>query len=237
MSDPPRPRASETIATAFRALVRPPFRVLVSLGVLISLTSTTFSEEPTGTETLLSIVLLVAAVYLQIAVILAAGSDTPDASADVWIRGAVRRRCFWRFLITSLLVVLGLLAGVLLLVIGVFLVGALLGFAQTAAVLERRVPLDATARSARLAKDHRVVVGIVFALLILVPTGVVQSIPFLGWADPMEPWWLATLTLAEVLTAAGTIALTRLFVAVGGAKTPSMDRLAPARPGSGGRPG
>ena len=230
MSTQAPPRAFGTIATAFRALVRPPFRVLVSLSVVISLTSTSFSQEVTETEMILSIVLLVASIYLQIAVILAAGSDSPDPSADKWLRGAFRRRCFWRFLSTTLVVVLGLFVGVALLIVGIFLVGALLALAPIAAVLERRIALDATGRSAELAKEARFTVGFIFGVLVLIPVGTTQTLAYFGVATGMEPWWVASLAVAEVLTMVGTIALTRLFVTLGGDKTPSFEQMAPKKP-------
>ena len=230
MSTKTPPRAFATIATAFKALVRPPFRVLVSLSVVISLTSTTFSDEPTETEFMLSIVLLVASIYLQIATILAAGSDSPDPSADKWLRGAFRRRCFWRFLGTTLVVVLGLFMGIVLLVVGVFFVGALLGLAPIAAVLERRIALDATGRSATLAKEGRGAVGTVFGLLVLVPVASIQTVIYFEWVDPTEPWFVATIAFTEIVIAVGTIALTRLFVALGGDRTPSFEQMAPQKP-------
>jgi len=199
---------------------------------LIAVTSTTFSDEPTGTELMLGLVLLVASLYVQIAVILAAGRKHPEPSADLWLRGALSRRCLWRFLGTSLFVVLGLAAGALLLVIGIFFVGALLAFAQSAAVLERRLPMDAVARSAKVATQGRLAAGVVFAMLILIPTVAVQTIPIAGWHDDIGPAWPFVLAIGELLTLAGMVALTRLFVAFGGEATPAPDRLAPAKPGA-----
>ncbi len=230
MSSTPPASAWNAIVEGFRALWKPPFRSLVLVAVLISVTSTTFSEEPTGTELALAMLLLVASLYVQIAIILAAGRTDPESSADVWLRGAIRRRCMWRFLGTSLLVVLGLAAGALLLVVGIFFVGALLAFAQSAAVLERRLPMEAVSRSASIAAGGRLAAGVVFGLLVLVPTAIVQVAPIGGWHDRIGAFWPAVLTVAELMTLAGTVALTRMFVALGGSATPAPDRLAPARP-------
>lgn len=230
MSSRESPRASSAIRDGFAALWKAPFRTLVLVGVLIAATSTTFSEEPTETEFALSLVLLVASLYVQIAIILAAGRTEPEPSADVWLRGAVRRRCMWRFLGTSFVVILGLAAGALLLVVGIFFVGALLAFAQVAAVLERKLPMEAVSRSAKVAAEARLPVGMVFGLLILVPTAVVQTAPFVGWTDTSGLLWPVGLVFAELLTIAGTIALTRMFVALGGNATPAPDQLAPAKP-------
>lgn len=230
MPTTPTPNATGAIVNGFSSLFRAPFRWLILISLLLALTSTSFSETPTETEIAVSFVLLVVSIYVQIAIILAAGSGDPNPSADAWLRGAVRRRCFWRFVGTSLFVVLGLFAGTLLLVIGAFIVGALLGLAQSACVVERRLPMDAVSRSARVAAPARLSVGVVFGLLILVPTAATQGVAVMGWSRDMGPFWPVVLVVAELLSAAGTIALTRLFVALGGEPTPPLDRLAPVKP-------
>ena len=229
MSETPSPSAWTAIGSGFASLVRAPFRTLVVISLLIALTSTTFSEQPTETETALWVVLLIASIYLQIAVILAAGRREPEPSADAWLRGAFRRRCFWRFVGTSLVVVLGLMTGALLLVIGIFFVGALLGFAQSASVLERKMPMEAITRSARLAAGARLPVGLVFGLLILIPTVATEAAALLRWNEDVGALWPVILVAAELASVAGTIALTRMFVSMGGEGTPDADRLAPVK--------
>ena len=229
MSTNPAPSAVSAIGKGFRSLAKPPFRTLVLLAVLLAAVSTTFSEEPTETEMFFSFLLLFVSIYVQIALILAAGRDDPEPSADVWLRGAVRRRCFWRFVGTSLLVVLGLLAGAIMLVVGIFFVGALIGLAQSACVVERRYPMDAIARSANVANRAKLPIGIVFGLLVLVPTGAVQAAAFLEWTAELGALWPASLVVAELLTATGTIALTQMFVALGGEQTPAVTELAPTK--------
>ena len=230
MSTNEPPKTLRLIADSFRSLLQPPFRILVLLSLLIAVTSTSFSEVPTGTEMALGIALFVISLYVQIALILAAGTPDPEKSADAWIRGAVRRRCLWRFIGTSLVVVLALFAGALLLVIGIFLAGALVGLAWSATVLERRLPMDAITRSARLANTARVPVGVLFGLLVLMPSGATQAVGALTQIDDLGALWPAGLAVAELLSSAGTIGLTRLFVALGGSETPPLDRLAPPKP-------
>jgi hypothetical protein len=229
MSTDGSPGTLKVMGDAFASLTRSPFRTLVLLYVLIAVTPITFGEVPDGTETALSIVLFGISIYIQIAIILAAGRIDPEPSADKWLVGAIRRRCFWRFVGTSLVIVLGLFAGALLLVVGVFFIGALVGLAQSACVLERRLPMDAVNRSARLANPARVPVGIVFGLLVLLPAIGTQLVLVAGWTDELGFLWPVTLVVGELISAAGTIALTRMFVALGGEATPALDRLAPAK--------
>jgi hypothetical protein len=230
MSSNEPPGTIRLMADSFRSLIEAPFRILVLLSLLITVTSTSFSEVLTGTEMALSLVLAVISLYVQIAYVLAAGRPDPEKSADAWLRGAVRRRCLWRFIGTSLVVVLALFAGALLLVIGVFLAGALVGLAWSATVLERRLPMDAITRSARLANTARVPVGVLFGLLVLMPAGATQAVGAIGWSDDLGLLWPVSLAVAELLSAAGTIGLTRLFVALGGSETPPLDALAPPKP-------
>lgn len=231
MSTNAPPKTLRLIADSFRSLFQAPFRILVLLSLLIAVTSTSFAEVQTGTEITLSIILLAISFYVQIAFILAAGKEDPEASADVWLRGAVRRRCLWRFIGTGLVVVLALFAGLLLVVVGIFLAGALVGLAQSATVLERRLPMDAITRSAQLAKTARAQVGVLFGLLMLVPAAATQLTAAIGWVDDLGVVvWPASVAVAELLSAAGTIGLTRLFVALGGSETPPLDRLAPPKP-------
>jgi hypothetical protein len=229
MSAEGSPGTLKVMGDGFASLARSPFRTLALLSVLIAVTSTTFGDSPSGEMTALSFVLLAASIYIQIAIILAAGRADPEPSADTWLIGAFRRRCFWRFIGTSLVVVLGLFAGTLLLVVGVFFIGALVGLAQSACVLERRLPMDAINRSAKLANPARLSIGIVFGLLILAPAAATQTVAVAGWADDLGVLWPASLVAGELISAAGTIALTRMFVALGGDATPALDRLAPVK--------
>ena len=230
MSKTAPPSAFAVIGDGFRSIGTAPFTTLVGLLVLMTVTSTSFSTQPTEIEFVLQILLLVASIYVQIALILAAGRPDPERSADAWIRAAFQRRCFWRFFATSLVVVLGLVVGALLLIVGIFFVGALLAFAPTAAVLERRVPMDAVARSGQVAAGARVTSGIVFGLLVLIPSFATQAIAFVGWADAIGYLWPVVLGVSEIVVAAGTIAVTKLFVALGGGPTPPFSEISPRKP-------
>jgi hypothetical protein len=102
-----------------------------------------------------------------------------------------------------------------------------LAFTQVAAVLERRGPLDAAARSVVLTRGHRIPIGVVFAVLFILPN-------FGAWAASLAEvpqqvglLWAGLAVLVEVLALAGTIAITRMFVIAGGDATPAV--LEPAR--------
>ena len=227
MSTEPVPTTSSVIANAFRLAAKGPFRTLIVLAVLISWTSLTFDARTNGIEIVLALLVLAASVYVQIAVIMAAGDPAPATAADPWIRAAIRRRCLWRYVGTSLVVVLGLLVGVALLVVGLYFVGALLGLAQSACVLERRLPMDAITRSARVGHVARAQVGTVFALFVVLPELIVQGGDFLGWPDAIGYAWPGVLAAATIWTTVGTIALTRLFVTLRGDDVPQPDAVNP----------
>lgn len=230
MTTESRPKVTGTIRYGVMALTRAPFRMLVLLACLVAAASASFDQTPTDVELALSVALLVIAVYVQIAIILAAGATDPSTSADRWITGAFRRRCFWRFVGTSLLVVLALFAGAALAGIGIFVAAALVGLSQSACVLERLLPLEGIKRSARVSKGARGVIGSIFAVLVLLPSVGTQVMLAFGWAEDLGPAWFALVVAGEILTAAGTIALTKAFVDLGGSPTPPVDALGPPRP-------
>jgi hypothetical protein len=228
MQAPARVGASSIIADGFSSLARPPFRGLAGLSILITLTSNSFGTEVTEVDIALSLALFVASVYLQIALTLAAGRPDVEPSVDLWLRGAVKRRCFWRFIGTSLLLVLALLTGALAFGVGLLFVGALVAMSQSAVVLERPNPMESLIRSARLSRGSRWAIGFVFALLVLAPTAATQLGASQGWPDSLGGAWYAILVASELCSAAGVIALTRAFVTLGGSPTPAPDRLGPA---------
>jgi hypothetical protein len=178
---------------------------------------------------LATLVLALISIYLDIAVILAAGRAEPHASADVWIRGAFRRRCLLRFVITGFLVDLLVAIGLVAIVVGAFVVGGFLAVAQPAAVIERQTPINALSRSVVLSRGARRVTGVVYALLAFIPLVSVQAAHLLEWI-PNRTVSAVVACLAATLGLAGAIALSRLFVALGGKPTPHQDSLAPARP-------
>jgi hypothetical protein len=178
---------------------------------------------------LATLVLAVISIYLDMAVILAAGRPDPHPSADVWVRGAFRRRCFLRFVIAGLFVDLLVVLGLLGIVVGAFVVGSFLAVAQPAVVIERQTPINAMARSVVLTRGARRVTGVVYALLAFIPMVLVQAAYLLEWI-PSRTVSAIVAAAAATLGLAGAIALGRLFVALGGKPTPHQDSLAPVPP-------
>jgi hypothetical protein len=166
----------------------------------------------------------VASIYMQIAMTMAAASSGEPHGADPWIKAALRRRCFWRYLGASLLAVILILVGVLALVVGAVVVGAALVLTQAAVVLEQKGPVDALRRSAELTKPVRRQTATIFLIL---------------WLPALVPYVLIQLFEIElnlaagilfslagnVLSVLGTIAFTRTFVKLGGAAAPPLQTL------------
>jgi hypothetical protein len=221
-----RVAAGATIRDGFVSLVRPPFRGLLLLALLISLTTIALPTEGDQGTLFAALVLTALSLYLQIAVTAAAADPDPSPSVDAWVREGFARRCFWRFFAASLLVVLALVgASIVGLVIGGFLVGAVLALTDPIVVLERRRPLDAIARSAELSRSARKDLMIVFGLLVLIPTLAVQVGSFV-WDLPevLGVWWPAVTALVQITGVAAAISLTRAFLALGGQRVPIEKR-------------
>ena len=74
-------------------------------------------------------------------------------------------------------------------------------------------------------RTARVPVGVMFGLLILVPTAATQAVAAMGWIEDLGILWPVCLAIAELFSAAGTIGLTRLFVLLGGSEigVPDLD--------------
>lgn len=213
--------ATAAMRDGFSALAKPPFRTLLLLGIIVSLVANTLPETADGATLIAALALFVVGLYLQIAITVAAAEPDPDQSADRWLKEAFARRCFWRYVATSVLVMLAVVVGLVALIIGGFLVGGAVALADPAVVLERRGPADAIARSAALTKGHRPPLIIIFGLLILLP-GIVVELGSLVWDLPTVAgnWWPLLPILALVLGMAGAIALTRIFLALGGSREP-----------------
>jgi hypothetical protein len=233
MSNGDQIRAGHAIADGLSSLFRPPFRLLVVVVVLIPLAGDSIAGRDgilAQDDLWLVLALSAASLFVQIAATLAAGRTDPDPSTDMWLRAAWRRRCFWR-LTGTVLVSLAILAGGLALAgIGIFVVGAVIAFAQVAAVLERRGPFGAIARSVVLTRGNRWQVGLVYAALFIVPTFAVYVADLVELRPVLGPLWSVISVLVEVLGLAGVIALTRMFVTVGGDPTPAV--MEPARTGA-----
>jgi hypothetical protein len=210
----------------FKALVRAPFRALVATGIFVSLVSNTLPEGGDEWTLVAALLLISLSLYLQMAIVLAAAEPDVATSADIWLKEAFGRRCFLRYLATSFLVVFSVLvAGVLGLVIGAFLMGAVVALADTAVVLERRRPIDAIRRSAELGRNNRRSLMVIFGLLILIP-GLTVQLGDLAWdlRAAAGPLWPLVPVLVLVLGAAAGVALTRIFVTLGGQKIPVEER-------------
>ncbi len=222
-------RATRAIKTAFTALLRPPFVTIWGLALLIAVVSGSIRARADDATLIASIVLALVSLYLEIAVILAAGRREPERSADTWIKGAFRRRCFWRFFLTGLVVDVSVLLGLLGLVVGAFIVASMLGLAAPASVIERRLPRDAIARSYALTAPARRAIGTVYGLLVLIPTLALQGTAFTDLAESATARIILG-CIGASLTTAGMIALTRMFTALGGERTPSPNDLKPLPP-------
>ena len=215
MRQAPSIRAGTVIADAFRTLFQAPFRTLLALTVLIAVVADTIGGPKATAEDAdiwFALALIGVSLYVQIAATLAAGQAEPDASADLWIKAAWKRRCFWRLVVTSVVVVAALVGGLVLAVVGVFFVGAIVALAQPAVVLERRRPIEAVFRSAQLTQGVRVPIGVVFAILFVAPSTALWGASLTTLPRDLGGWWAAVPALAEALGLAATVATTKIFV-------------------------
>jgi hypothetical protein len=221
-------RAGRSIADGMRDVLQPPFRALIAIGVLVDLVSSSFGTTIGDDAIVPWAVLFCIAVYMQLALTLAAGSPDPEPSADGWIKGAFRRRSFLRYLVTGILTVaIIVLAGVGGLIVGGVIAGGWISLAQSAAAIERRMPLSALRRSIELGRAALPALSIIFFLLVGLPTVLVQAGYYFGWDAKVGAVWFGVTAFSVVLDGAGTIALTRAFVALGGDHTPPLDRMDP----------
>ena len=228
----PRIQAGRLIVESLRDLVLPPFSTLLGLNLLLTLASSSLNGRVDGTVFVLWVILSALSIYVDIAIVLAAGTTVAERSTDAWIRAAFRIRCFWRFLAAEIMTFVLVVFGLLVVVVGGFAVGAYIALGLPVVALERRGPLQALSRSAILTESARLPVGIVFGLLILLPNAGVQIGAWFG-ADKAQVLWVAANVLAVIMLTAGTIAVTRAYVALGGKPAPAAaDIKAPtsARP-------
>jgi hypothetical protein len=218
--------AGATIRDAFSTLIKPPFRTLLILGILVSLVSNTLPESADGTTLLVALILVGLGLYLQIAVTVAAADPNPTSSSDVWLKEAFARRCFWRYFATSVFVlIVVVLAGIVGLIIGGFVMGGVVALSDPAVVLERRGPADAISRSAELSKGNRGALALIFGVLILIP-GMSVQVGGLVWDLPAlaGDLWPLVAVVVLILGMTGAIALTRTFLALGGRREPIPPR-------------
>ena len=218
METEPRPNAGSLMLQGVTSLVRRPFSVLFVLSLLVSGVSASLSEATDPNASFVStLILAVISLYLQIAIVAATAASDPAHSADVWLRKAFTRRVFWRYLGAALLAYLIVAIGGLLLLVGALVMGAIVGLAPQAAVLERAGPVEALRISTERSRGSRWLVGTVFAVLFLIPNGLLFIITRVAYLEDTSTITGASLwsnLLITALTTAGTIAMTRTYVAL-----------------------
>jgi hypothetical protein len=212
--------ASSLITRALRDLVRPPFAVMLLLDLLILGASNSLAHQIDDAALFGALLLTVVSAYVQIATTLAAASEE-HRSADDWIRLAFRRRVFWRFLLTGIVTIALIFLGLMVFVVGGLVVGAVLGLSQTVSIQERDWPRAALRKSAALSEGHRVPLGLVFALLFILPNAVMQAGAQLRWDRALGLGWQGIGAAATVAGLIGVMAMARAYVALGGRVTES----------------
>lgn len=219
MEQPTTPRidARSAIGSGFSSLWKPPFRPLLVIALFVSLVSNTLPVRGDQVALWTELILIVIGLYLQIAVTLAAADPNPTPSVDVWMKQAFARRCFWRYFATSILVVLAVVIGSIGLIVGGFIVGGMVALADPVVVLEQKGPVASIARSAELGRPVRGTLIVIFGLLVLIP-GLSIQIGSLVWDLPTlsGPLWPVVAMAVVVLGLVATVALSRIFVALGG---------------------
>ena len=219
--------ATTLMKEGFRALVRPPFFWLLGIGILGVLATSPIDDDDPWAVVGILIVSLISA-YSSIGLTLAAAEQAPDPNPEGWVRAALLRRCLIRSGVAGIFATVLVAAGLFALIVPGFIVGAALALADIAAVLENHAPGDALRRSIKLTKPARRPIGIVFGLLVILPTAALQAAFYLADIDPA--WPRATAQCATlVLGSAAHIALTKAFLALGGRKLAREVKPAPQR--------
>jgi hypothetical protein len=217
-------RPGSLMRRALSDIFRRPFSILLFLNLLVSLV--TASLGAAGTEVATWLLLAAVTLYVQIATILAAGSAEPDYSADAWMRAAFRARCFWRFVVVELFIFVMVGLGLFLIVVGAIVIGAYVALAEQAVVLERLGIVQALSRGVDLSQEHRRAVGLIFALMVLLPNIALPVAYAMGFDDTGLERSLASV-VTVVVSMAGTLALTRAFVELGGRPSPAPSEVKP----------
>ena len=212
---PPKPSALRLIRWGFGALFRPPFRTLWLLTLLVAAASPSLGTSTDGVSLAATLLFVLVTFLLEMAVVLAAAHETPELSADTWIRAALRRRAFWRFVVTGIVTDVAVGAGLLVLIIGGLVIAGIVGLAPQAALLERKLPFQALARSAELTRPVRGQIATVYGLLVLVPT-LIAVVPYLTGAEVTASIQTAIGAVTSTVGLAASIALTKAFVELGG---------------------
>ncbi|MFN2595427.1 MAG: hypothetical protein ABR579_11125, partial [Actinomycetota bacterium] len=213
---PPRP--GQQIVEALRTLPRPPFLTFVALSILVTVVSSRLSTA--DNSALLSLlVLALVSTYIQISTCLAAAEAVAESSADRWLAAAFRHRCFWRYVGTSLLFFVMIVAGLFAVIVGAFVVGGVFALSLPAAAIERQMPIAALKLSAALTRPVRVPVIVIFGALYIFPVVVLQ---LLAQLTSINDWGLTIASaVPPILQLAALISMTRIFVALRGTPVPT----------------
>ena len=217
--DAPPVRAGPLMSQALRDLWRRPLLILVVLNLFLSAAWNAAGQDELM-DLLLALIVTAATIYVQIAVNLAASSEDPGASGDAWFRAALTRRCFWRLVAVEIAVTALVAVGALALVVGAIVVGGITSLAEPAVVLDRDGPIEAIRRSARMTRPARTPLTVIFGLLVLAPSLVGPAAALLGVAGTVL---VVIGAILLPISMAGTVALARAYVALGGTPAPASD--------------
>ena len=217
-------RAGPLMSGALGDIFRRPFLILLSLNLLVSLVTASLGAARTGVATWL--LLAAVTVYVQIATVLAAGSSKPDPSGDAWMRAAFRARCFWRFVIVELFIFVMVGLGLFLVVVGALVIGAHVALSEQAVVLERLGIVQALSRGVDVSQGNRKAVGLIFGVMVLLPN-VALPLAYAVGLDDTALERSVTSAVTVVVSMAGTLALTKTFVDLGGRPSPAPAEIKP----------
>lgn len=217
-------RAGPLMTRALGDIFRRPFLILLSLNLLVSLVTASLGAARTGVATWL--LLATVTVYVQIATVLAAGSSKPDPSGDAWMRAAFRARCFWRFVIVELFIFVMVGLGLFLVVVGALVIGAHVALSEQAVVLERLGIVQALSRGVDVSQGNRKAVGLIFGVMVLLPN-VALPLAYAVGLDDTALERSVTSAVTVVVSMAGTLALTKAFVDLGGRPSPAPAEIKP----------
>ncbi len=217
-------RAGPLMTRALGDIFRRPFLILLSLNLLVSLVTASLGAARTGVATWL--LLAAVTVYVQIATVLAAGSSKPDPSGDAWMRAAFRARCFWRFVIVELFIFVMVGLGLFLVVVGALVIGAHVALSEQAVVLERLGIVQALSRGVDVSQGNRKAVGLIFGVMVLLPN-VALPLAYAVGLDDTALERSVTSAVTVVVSMAGTLALTKAFVDLGGRPSPAPAEIKP----------
>jgi hypothetical protein len=203
------------MATALKDLFKPPFAVLLLLDLLIFGALSSMPDELDDTSLFGAVLLTVVSAFVQIALTMAACSEEQH-TADEWVKKALRRGVFWRFVLTSVVTIAAVVLGLFALIVGGLVLGGMLGLAQPAAIQERAWPGPALRRSVALSRGHRMPIGTIFAITFIAPNALLQAGAELEWDQVLGIGWHALGAVATIGSLVGVVALARAYVALGG---------------------